>query len=615
MTKTMKRTLTIILTFVMILSTMTMSFAAGTSDTFETIYLDEVNTVYIYEEYEPVFVEFTPTASGWYLIASDNDGDGENVDPYVCIFDADGEEIAYDDDSIYEDTYNFYCEFEAEAGETYYIALCAYEADVSYDYVITKYIDIDHQPTVDEPYVTLTWDMDCEYQWFEITDDDILAIEGETEATLKNLQVGSAYVCVVTIDGVEYYSDMILYTYAITHQPTIDEPYVELNDNTDAIYQWCSAEEAVVEVTDENAKGFAFADGTASYDAEKGWSGVFIGSAESYEGYAYFEMPLKAGYVLSLELSGDYFGLVLFVDAMSGNFAIEEVAEDGTCEITVPEDGQYVIATYKIADGDDVYVKAQVDGHKFTEIEGATDAQYIPTEDGLYACKVTFADGSTVYSDILEKGQKLQGWVLEGNKWAFYEKGVKLISQWKADSKGWCYLDADGYMATNKWVRDSKGWCYVGADGYCVTDKWVADSKGWCYLGADGRMVTNKWVKDSKGWCYVGADGYCVTDKWVADSKGWCYLGADGRMVTNKWVKDSKGWCYVGADGYCLTNAWKADSKGWCYLDANGRMVINDWVKDGGKWYYLDANGYMVTGTRTIGGKTYKFASNGVWLG
>ena len=260
MTKTMKRTLTIILTFVMILSTMTMSFAAGTSDAFETIYLDEVNTVYIYEEDEPVFVKFTPTESGWYLIASDNDGDDENVDPYVCIFDADGEEIAYDDDSIYEDTYNFYCEFEAEAGETYYIALCAYEADVSYDYVITKYIDIDHQPTVDEPYVTLTWDMVCEYQWFEITGDDILAIEGETEATLKNLQVGSAYVCVVTIDGVEYYSDMILYTYAITHQPTIDEPYVELNDNTDAIYQWCSAEEAVVEVTDENATGFAFAD-------------------------------------------------------------------------------------------------------------------------------------------------------------------------------------------------------------------------------------------------------------------------------------------------------------------------------------------------------------------
>ena len=34
----------------------------------------------------------------------------------------------------------------------------------------------------------------------------------------------------------------------------------------------------------------------------------------------------------------------------------------------------------------------------------------------------------------------------------------------------------------------------------------------------------------------------------------------------------------------------------------------------GGKWYYLDANGYMVTGTKKIGGKTYKFNSNGVWI-
>ncbi len=252
----------------------------------------------------------------------------------------------------------------------------------------------------------------------------------------------------------------------------------------------------------------------------------------------------------------------------------------------------------------------------FRECSSLTDVYYTGSEKQWNAIEIYDGNESLLDANIHYNygNEILNDWILEGNKWAFYENGVKLTNQWKADSKGWCYLGADGYMVTNKWVADSKGWCYVGANGYCVTNQWVADSKGWCYLGADGRMVTNKWVKDSKGWCYVGADGYCVTDKWVADSKGWCYLGADGRMVTNKWVKDSKGWCYVGADGYCLTNAWKADSKGWCYLDANGRMVISNWVKDGGKWYYLDADGYMVTGTKTIGGKTYKFASNGVWI-
>ena len=206
------------------------------------------------------------------------------------------------------------------------------------------------------------------------------------------------------------------------------------------------------------------------------------------------------------------------------------------------------------------------------------------------------------------------GWVKEDGKWAFYEDDVKLVNQWKKDSKGWVYLGVDGYMLTDKWLKDSVGWCYVGADGYCVTNKWVKDSKGWCYLDKDGRMATNKWIKDSVGWCYVGKDGYCVTNKWVKDSKGWVYLDGSGRMVTNKWVKDSVGWCYVDGNGYAVTNAWKKDSKGWCYLDGNGRMVVSNWVKDGGKWYYLDANGYMVTGTHTINGKKYTFASNGAMI-
>ena len=177
-----------------------------------------------------------------------------------------------------------------------------------------------------------------------------------------------------------------------------------------------------------------------------------------------------------------------------------------------------------------------------------------------------------LFACVYSEGEVLNGWVSEDGKWAYY---------------------VDGEMVTNKWVKDSKGWCYLGADGYCVTNCWVKDSIGWCYLDASGRMATNKWVKDSKGWCY---------------------LGADGRMVTNKWVKDSKGWCYVGSDGYCVTNDWQKDSKGWCYLDGDGRMVTSKWIKDGGKWYYLDANGYMVTGTKVIGGKTYKFASNGAWI-
>ena len=72
--------------------------------------------------------------------------------------------------------------------------------------------------------------------------------------------------------------------------------------------------------------------------------------------------------------------------------------------------------------------------------------------------------------------EELNGWVEEGGKWAYYENGVKVIDKWVKDSKGWCYLDLDGYMATSKWVKDSKGWCYVGTNGYCVTNCWKKDS-------------------------------------------------------------------------------------------------------------------------------------------
>ncbi|MBQ6829853.1 MAG: N-acetylmuramoyl-L-alanine amidase family protein [Clostridia bacterium] len=193
--------------------------------------------------------------------------------------------------------------------------------------------------------------------------------------------------------------------------------------------------------------------------------------------------------------------------------------------------------------------------------------------------------------------QPADGWNFLDGKWYFFVDGEVLTAQWKADSKGWCYLGDDGAMVTNSWVKDSVGWCYVGADGYCVTNTWKQDSVGWCYLDGEGRMVTNNWVQDSNGWCYVGADGYCVTNTWKQDSVGWCYLNANGNMATNTWVKDSVGWCFVGADGYCVTNKWVKDSAGWCYLNAEGRMVTNAWVQDSVGWCYVGADGYCVTNT------------------
>ena len=311
--------------------------------------------------------------------------------------------------------------------------------------------------------------------------------------------------------------------------------------------------------------------------------------------------------------------------------------------ISAPDKSQYLLGEPLDTTGLVLEVTYD-DGSKETVTEGFTITGYHSAAVGVR--KITVKYLSMVVTFQVEVFKEIpvdppvdppveptkNGWIKEDGKWAFYVNDIKLVNQWKKDSKGWCYLGADGYMLTDKWVKDSVGWCYVGADGYCVTEKWVKDSKGWCYLDENGRMATNKWVKDSVGWCYVGADGYAVTNtfkkdstgwcylnasgsmvknnwvkdngkwyfldkngylvtnKWMKDSKGWVWVGSDGAMVTNKWVKDSVGWCYVGADGYCKTNAWVKDSKGWCYLDENGRMVYDTWVGS----CYVNANGYWV---------------------
>ena len=246
--------------------------------------------------------------------------------------------------------------------------------------------------------------------------------------------------------------------------------------------------------------------------------------------------------------------------------------------------------------------------HSFTNYISNQDATY--DADGTETAKCDRCSATDTRTDA---GSRIivTGWYVVNGKWCYYDQGVKAVSKWVRDSKGWCYLDVQGHMVYNKWVKDSIGWCYVGADGYMVYNKWVKDSIGWCYVGADGYMVYNKWVKDSKGWCYVGADGYMVYNKWVRDSKGWCYVGADGYMVYNKWVKDSKGWCYVGANGYMTVNDWVKSGGKWYFCNSSGYMATG-WVKTGGNWYYMDSSGAMITGWKQLGGKWYYFYNSGI---
>ena len=280
---------------------------------------------------------------------------------------------------------------------------------------------------------------------------------------------------------------------------------------------------------------------------------------------------------------------------------VEDEINDEENVIYNEEDGFY---HYGTADGPIVYVN--LDDGMMSMVGVVSNGKLVAVWDAEDGSLADCTNAMMEYIACAESVETNEGTML------LYPLTYDLIIMYAACGSYMGWYGEDGWLGID--TPDVYLFACVYSEGETeVLNGWVSEDGKWAYY-VDGEMVTNKWVKDSKGWCYLGEDGYCVTSKWVKDSKGWCYVAADGYMATNKWVKDSKGWCYVGADGYCVTNDWQKDSKGWCYLDVNGRMVTSKWIKDGGKWYYLDANGYMVTGTKVIGGKTYKFASNGAWI-
>ena len=100
-------------------------------------------------------------------------------------------------------------------------------------------------------------------------------------------------------------STVIDTSYKITHQPTEEEPYVELDCDTDASYQWCEVVYQETEITDENAEPCSADLSNSSY-TENGW--LFAEQYRYNEGDSTlygFNIDLKAGDILIVETTDE----------------------------------------------------------------------------------------------------------------------------------------------------------------------------------------------------------------------------------------------------------------------------------------------------------------------
>ncbi len=320
--KKTRKVLAIVLATLMVITLIPMTaFAAD-----YTIELGETITVNI-PDGGYVNCKFTPDEDGTYVVYSDM---GEaDIDPFVAVYDADGNKIADDDDSDYaDDTYDFYCLFDAEAGADY---------------------------------------------WFEFDLFD----------------TGKA----------EEYAVTVVKFAEITHQPTADEPYVEVTEGADAEYQWYKVGNSLAELTDEYAKprgDYRYAGNFATYDSANGWTGVYTGYDDgSYKEHNFFEVMIPEDQ--TIKMTADDFACDFGIWCICGES--DEVWEDVNANDTVEftSDHTCIYNTWGYYE-QEPHLKAEMP--EMTKVN--TDAELDVEEAGTYICVVTFDGSRYEISDEVE---------------------------------------------------------------------------------------------------------------------------------------------------------------------------------------------------------------------
>ena len=143
--------------------------------------------------------------------------------------------------------------------------------------------------------------------------------------------------------------------------------------------------------------------------------------------------------------------------------------------------------------------------------------------------------------------------------------------------------------------------------------EWKQDSRGWWYRNADGSYPKEQAVTIGGTVYRFDASGYMRTG-WVKDGGSWYYHTGSGAQASG-WTLVGGSWYYLDPSSGAMVTGWTQVGSAWYYLNAAGDMATA-WLKDGGSWYYLDpSSGAMATGWLQISGTWYHFSNGGQWIG
>lgn len=197
-------------------------------------------------------------------------------------------------------------------------------------------------------------------------------------------------------------------------------------------------------------------------------------------------------------------------------------------------------------------------------------------------------------------------------------------------SKGSMALAYTAAMKTGKAIKPSVTVRYSGKTLVAGTD-YTVSYKGNVNAGTATVTVTGKgkyggtlkrsftifnkfsgWKLYSGKW-YYGSSG-SLASGWRSVSGKKYYFNRTTKVMMTGVLSLSGKYYYLGSDGAQKTG-WQKPGSYWYYFGESGGAASIGWKKIGGTWYYFKSNGRMVTGTVTIDGKRYRFASSGAWIG
>ena len=174
---------------------------------------------------------------------------------------------------------------------------------------------------------------------------------------------------------------------------------------------------------------------------------------------------------------------------------------------------------------------------------------------------------------------------------------VNEIGKWVQDENGnWYWYENNMYV--KGWKQIQSKYYYFDTNGVMLSNQWIGNY----YVGQDGAMLTSQWIKDR----YVDANGLWSPDHWINNDGKWWYRHQDGTYTKNDFEVIDNQTYYFDNDGYRVTG-WKQVENDKYYFNASGIMATDQWINT---YYYVDENGKMVK-NKWLG--IYYLDSNGVW--